>query len=186
MSKRSFFGSSSDEDKNLDDSSSAQADADAKAEKNNPSTAGTQDPGLQSANQAGVDTTARPVNILPDDRNRETLDDSVNPHNTAAAQMPAVVPLDRATSEEAEAQRNRLNNPKTDTDRKDSLQQWGRDLRLRGGNVTSADWERFQELTGERVAAATPESIARLERERDQGTSDAAQRAPGSAGTDRA
>ncbi len=179
MSKKSWLGGSNDD---ADNTKSAD---DAAAEKRNPSTAGTQDPGLQSANQAGVDTTARPVNILPDDRNRETLDDSVNPHNTAAAQMPAVIPLDRATTEEAEAQKARLQNPKTDTDRKDSLQHWGRELRLRGGNVTSADWERFMELTGERAAPPSAEDIARQQRERDQGTRDAEKHATGTASTDR-
>ncbi len=169
MSKvKSWLGGSSDD---------AATDEKTDAEKKNPSTAGTQDPGLQSANQAGVDATARPINILPDDRNPETLDDSVNPHNTAAAQMPAVIPLDRATSEEAEAQRTRLNNPQTDTDRKDSLKQWGRDMRARGGNVSSADWQRFQELTGERAAAPSAEDSARQQRERDQGTNDAQKRA---------
>ncbi len=168
MSKKSWLGGSSDD----------AADEKTEAEKKNPSTAGTQDPGLQSAAQ-GADAAvgAHPVNILRDDRNRETLDESVNPHNTAAAQMPAVVPLDRATTEEAEAQKARLVNPQTDTDRKDSLKQWGRDIRSRGGNVSSADWERFQELTGERTAAPTAEDIARQQRERDQGTSDATQRA---------
>lgn len=182
MSKvKNWLGGSSDE-------AEAKKDADADAEKRNPSTAGTQDPGLQSANQAGVDVdaTARPVNVLRDDRNRETLDDSVNPHNTAAAQMPAVVPLDRASTEEAEAQRQRLNNPQTDADRKDSLKEWGREIRLRGGNVTSADWERFQELTGERPRAPTAEDIAKAERERDQGKDDAQKRAADAARADRA
>ncbi len=156
MSKKSFFGGSSDE-----------PEADKEAEKKNPSTAGTQDPGLQSANQAGVETEARPVNILRDDRNPETDDGSVNPHNNAAAQAPAQIPLDRATDDEVEKKRERIRNPKTEADRVEALKDWGRQARSRGG-LMSADWERFQELTGERTAAPTPEDLAKQQREREQ------------------
>ncbi len=157
MSKKSFFGGSSDE---------PEADKEA-AEKKNPSTAGTQDPGMQSANQAGVDTEAKPVNILRDDRNPETDDGSVNPHNNAAAQAPAQIPLDRATDDEVEKKRERIRNPKSEADRLEALKDWGRQARSRGG-LMSADWERFQELTGERTAQPTPEDLAKQQREREQ------------------
>jgi len=176
MSKKSWLGGSNDD----------AADADKAADKN-PSSAGTQDPGLQSANQgADASASARPINILADDRNPETDDGSVNPSNSAAAQIPAVIPLDRATDDEAAAQEERLKRPQNDKDRADSLKQWGRDVRRRGGNVSSAEWERFQELTGERTPAPTAESIAKAERERNQGESDPAKRSTDATRTDRA
>lgn len=174
MSKK-IWGGSSDE----------QADADKEAEKKNPSAAGTQDPGLQSANQAGAEVEARPVNILRDDRNVETADDSVNPHNEAAAQKPAAIPLDRDPEQEKKrAERaERLRDPKTAEDRAEALKEWGREARLRGGSLMSADWERFQELTGERAAAPSAADLAERERQRDQGQGAASQRAPESART---
>lgn len=160
MSKKSWLGSSSDEPE-------TPKEADQDAERKNPSTAGTQDPGMQSANQAGVEAEARPVNILRDDRSPETDDGSVNPHNEAAAQKPAAIPLDRATDEEAEKNRERIRNPKTGDDRMAALKDWGRQARSRG-NIMSADWERFQELTGERTPQQSPEDLAKQQREREQ------------------
>lgn len=177
MSKvKEWLGGSSDD---------AAADKDAKSK--NPSAAGTQDPALQAASEPGqADVGAAPINILRDDRNVETADESVNPHNEAAAQKPSALPLDDRNPEEAQkrAERaERLRNPKTHEDRADALKEWGRDLRLRGGAIMSADWERFQELTGERTAPPSAADIAEAERKRDQGKDDATQRAPESART---
>lgn len=175
MSKKSWLGGSSDDtDTQKDDAASR----DTAAEKKNPSTAGTQDPGLQSANSAGVDTDPKPINILRDDRNAESDDGSVNPHNEAAAQKPSALPLDDRNPEVAKerAERaERIRNPKTDADRAEALKEWGREARLRGGGLMSADWERFQELTGERTASPSAEDIARQQdKEREQTESAAA------------
>jgi hypothetical protein len=99
------------------------------------------------------------VNILPDDRSPETDDGSVNPHNEAMAQKPVADPLDRVGDNN-----ERLRNPKTDADRKDALKEWGRKARQRGGSIMSADWQEFQELTGERERAPSQEDIQAAEK----------------------
>lgn len=147
MGKKSFFGGKDDDSTN-------------DADKDNPSTAGSQDPNLARTNESGVDV--RPTNILRDDRNPETDQGEVNPHNEAAAQRPGFAPLD------PDAERERLRRPKNDKDRKDALLDWGRRMRARG-NVMSADWEEFQELTGEREPRLTPEEVQK-QQERAQGT----------------
>ena len=144
MSKKGWLSGSSDDEKDT---------------KDNPSSAGSQDPNLQSAGSPGADDgKVKPVNILPDDRSPETDDGSVNPHNEAMAQKPVADPLDRVGDNN-----ERLRNPKTDGDRKDALKDWGRRMRLRG-NVMSADWQEFQELTGERERTPSQEDIQAAER----------------------
>lgn len=140
MSKKGWLGGSSDDS----------ADS-----KDNPSSAGTQDPGLQGASSDPA--SARPTNILRDDRSPETDDGEVNPHNEAMAQRPVAEPLDR----QGEGN-ERLRRPKNDKDRADALKEWGRKARARG-NVMSADWEEFQELTGERTPPPSPEDIRAAE-----------------------
>lgn len=148
MSKKSWLGGK-------DDSDSSQQQGD--ASKDNPSTAGSQDPNLARTADSGLP--AHPTNILRDDRSPETDQGEVNPHNEAAAQRPGFVPLDQ----DADRQ-ERLRNPKTDKDRAEALKEWGRKAR-QTGNIMSADWEEFQRLTGERTPPPSPEDIAKAERE---------------------
>lgn len=168
MSKKSFFGGSSDENDKA-------ADKGDDASKSNPSAAGSQDPNL--ATSPSDPNAARPTNILRDDRSPETDDGSVNPHNEAMAQKPVADPLDRVGDNQ-----DRLRRPKTDKDRADALKEWGRKARSRG-NVMSADWEEFQELTGERQPAPTPESIREAEQKQQSraaaDSADASQHAAG-------
>lgn len=174
MTKKSWFGSDQEKaDAEAADKARASAATTPDGDKDNPSTAGSQDPNTPSEPGAAP---AVPVNILRDDRNPETDVGTTNPHNTAAAQVPAMVPLDQnpETAEERAREDERLRNPKTDKDRSDALKKWGREVRLRG-NVTSADWEQFQVLTGERVAPPSADDIARAERERDQRAQQSAQ-----------
>ena len=176
MSKKSWLGGTSESDKEAaerTDAERAQQQQDGQQQQDNPSSAGSQDPNTPSAPGSAP---AVPVNILRDDRNPETDTGNVNPHNNAAAQVPSMIPLDRdpETAEERAREEERIRNPKTDKDRADALKRWGRDVRLRG-NTTSADWEQFQVLTGERTAPPSAEDIARAERERNQGANESAQ-----------
>lgn len=156
MSKKSWLGGSNDDTESKD------------GDKSNPSSAGTQDPGLQGASSDAA--AVRPTNILRDDRSPETDDGEVNPHNEAMAQRPVAEPLDR----QGEGN-ERLRKPKTDKDRADALKEWGRKARARG-NVMSADWEEFQELTGERTPPPSQEDIRAAEqRQQQRATSDQAE-----------
>jgi hypothetical protein len=144
MSKKSWLGGSKDDEQSAD------------ANKDNPSSAGSQDPNLARTADSGVE--ARPTNILQDVRNPETDQGEVNPHNEAAAQRPGFVPLD------PEVDRERLRNPKSDKDRADAIRHWMRDVRTRGTPM-SADWEELEVLLGQRQRPPSPEDIAKAERE---------------------
>lgn len=125
MSKKGFFGGSSSDD----EKSTAQ---------------GTQDDRTKDAErraQQADDVNVPHRNIIDDARNVETDDDSVNPHNEAMAQKPVAVPKDRTHDP-------RSDKLSTTDDLKSAFRDWGKKLRL--GGPSSADWERFEELTGDR------------------------------------
>lgn len=106
-------------------------------------TQGTQDDRTKDAERRAQadDVNVPHRNIVDDARNVETDDDSVNPHNEAMAQKPVAVPKDRT-------QDPRADKLSTTDDLKGAFREWGKRLRL--GGPSSADWERFEELTGDR------------------------------------
>src|ERR1044071_1888618 len=121
MSKKGFFGGSSSDDEKS-------------------TTQGTQDDRTKDAERRAQqdDVNVPHRNIIDDARNVETDDDSVNPHNEAMAQKPVAVPKGRTHDP-------RSDKLSTTDDLKSAFRDWGKKLRL--GGPSSADWERFEELT---------------------------------------